>query len=196
MEEALRILVTGAPGAGSSTLGQALAKEYCCEFLETDNYYWLPTEPPFSHPREASDRTLLFVEAMRATEHVVVAGSVGDWGSEIEHAFDLIVFLFLQRSTRIERIQHREAMRGAKASPEFLEFAEKYDQAPLESIGRNLAKQIKWLGSRQCSVLRIEGDFTVAERLAKVLDLCSSTQFRRTPSRPILVSSFTDGASP
>lgn len=40
-----RILIMGAAGAGSTTLGRALAQRHRIPHFDSDNYYWLPTDP-------------------------------------------------------------------------------------------------------------------------------------------------------
>lgn len=42
------IHILGASGAGTSTLGQALEQTYGFKWLDTDDYFWMPTNPPFT----------------------------------------------------------------------------------------------------------------------------------------------------
>jgi hypothetical protein len=42
--DTLRILITGASGTGTTTLGGALAQQLNCGFFDADDYYWLPAE--------------------------------------------------------------------------------------------------------------------------------------------------------
>ncbi len=53
---ACRIHVTGASGAGVTTLGRALAQHFAVPHADTDDYFWLPTEPPFTERRPVEDR--------------------------------------------------------------------------------------------------------------------------------------------
>jgi hypothetical protein len=105
---------------------------------------------------------------LHAGPQVVVSGSLVGWGPDIEDAFDLIVFLYLPASIRIERLRAREVDRLGMADPAFLAWAAQYDEGPPE--GRSLAKHNAWLAERRCPVVRLEGDLTVAERLRRVLD--------------------------
>jgi adenylate kinase family enzyme len=47
----MRILVTGASGSGTTTLGKALAEQLACAFLDADDFFWFPTNPPFTQKR-------------------------------------------------------------------------------------------------------------------------------------------------
>ena len=54
-----RIHILGASGSGTSTLGTEISKTFGFTHLDTDNYYWLPTNPPFTMPREREERIAL-----------------------------------------------------------------------------------------------------------------------------------------
>jgi uridine kinase len=161
------ILITGASGSGTSTLGAALAKELGIAHLEADDYYWVPTTPPFTTKRDRVERLAFVLRDVRAKQNAVLAGSIMDWGLELENAFDLIVFLYLDASIRVERLRVREMELLGKADPEFLEWAAQYDAGVLG--GRSLAKHQAWLAARTCPVIELRGDLTVRERVGAVL---------------------------
>ncbi len=161
------ILITGASGSGTSTLGAALASELGLAHLEADDYYWLPTVPPFTTKRDRAERLALVLRDLRTKQSAVLAGSIMEWGLELENAFDLIVFLYLDATIRVERLRAREMEFLGKADPEFLEWAAQYDDGILG--GRSLAKHRAWLAARTCPVIELRGDLTVRERVAGVL---------------------------
>jgi adenylate kinase family enzyme len=61
-----RIHITGASGSGVTTLGAALAARLGAAHLDTDFFYWKPTDPPFTVKRETADRPARVVAAMDA----------------------------------------------------------------------------------------------------------------------------------
>jgi adenylate kinase family enzyme len=162
----MHIHITGASGSGATTLGAALARELLLRHADADNYYWLPTSPPFKEKRNAIDRLALLRKDLHSEPGVVLSGSIYGWGSEVEDAFDLVVFLYLPAAIRVERLRRREIERYGAANPAFLEWASQYDEGPSE--GRSLAKHNAWLAQRTCPVLRVEQDQTVAQRVAQV----------------------------
>jgi len=166
------IHITGASGSGTSTLAGALSERLNFVHLDADDFYWLPTSPPFSKKREPSVRANLLNTALRTHPNVVLAGSIVGWGHEIEDAFDLIVFLYLDASVRVERLRQREIRRFGLVNPEFLEWAARYDTGSKE--GRSLAKHRDWLLARTCPVLELSGDITVEERVTSVLNHLAS----------------------
>jgi hypothetical protein len=50
------IHILAASGAGTSTLGAALAARFGAVHLDTDDYFWEPTVLPFQRPRARQER--------------------------------------------------------------------------------------------------------------------------------------------
>lgn len=161
------IHITGAAGSGTSTLGAALARQLSASFLETDDFFWLPTVPPYTARRDPIERQTQLLAAIAAARHAVVSGSLMGWGDEVENAFDLIVFLQVPTSVRIARLKLRETQRFGRADPAFLAWAARYDDGPDE--GRSLAKHRTWLSERRCAVLTLEGERSVTACMDTIL---------------------------
>ena len=165
----MRVLITGASGSGTSTFGRALALHLGCAFYDTDDYYWLPTERPFQCKQNPAIRAHRLLRALRDAPMAVLAGSIMNWGIELEDSFSLIAFLTVPTEVRVRRLREREMQRFGTADPAFLTWAAQYDQGTLE--GRSLAKHNEWLSKRSCPVLRIDGDTSTEHRLARVLEV-------------------------
>lgn len=163
----MRIHITGASGSGTSTLGAALANHLCVAHFDADDFYWLPTVPPYTAKRDPAERLSALVSALGAEDSSILSGSLVKWGIEVEDSFDLIVFLYLDASIRVERLRKREIQKLGHADPKFLEWAAQYDAGPKE--GRSLAKHRAWLRERRCPVLELEGNMSVRDRMAAVL---------------------------
>ncbi|NNB17741.1 AAA family ATPase [Pseudomonas fragi] len=167
-ETARYILITGAAGTGTSTLAHALAKELSAPHLEADDFLWLPSNPPYQHLADKTQRGERLLQEMRSHGRAVVAGSVMDWGQPLENEFDLVVFLYLPVELRLERLERREVERFGQAKPEFLVWAAQYDEGGV--LGRSLGRHQEWLSVRTCAVLRLEGDVSVKDRVLQILD--------------------------
>lgn len=190
----MRILVTGAAGSGTSTLGEALARRGSMPFIEADSFFWLPTNPPFAKKRTPEERNLLLGEALSEQTSCVVAGSVMGWGNQVESAFCLIIFLYVPTEVRLQRLEHREVQQFGRSNPAFLEWAAQYDAGSQE--GRSLARHNTWLATRQCQVIRLEGNHSVEELLSKVERQAPNPSIDRTsPSKPGNVSHLKRQAS-
>ncbi|MEO8305648.1 MAG: AAA family ATPase [Betaproteobacteria bacterium] len=176
----MRIHITGASGTGTTTLGQALAAVLNLVHLDGDAYYWLPTQPPFKVKRQAVERHAALRSDLHKIPDLVLSGSIVGWGADLEDAFDLVVFLYVIAELRVERLRNREIQRCGVADPEFLEWAQQYDEGPRE--GRSLAKHSVWLSERACPVLRLEGDLSVAERIRRICQALPNASLGARPS--------------
>ena len=178
----MRILITGAAGAGTTTLGRAVAAQLDAAFLDADDFFWHPSEPPYQAEREPSERLASIVSALRNPSSAVVAGSVVDWGSELEDSFSLVVYLWVEADIRVARLMRRESERFGQPLGGFIEWAAQYDEGRLP--GRSRATHERWLSERMCSVLRIKGNVSVVEAAARVVAALSNISFesRRSAS--------------
>jgi adenylate kinase family enzyme len=169
-----RILITGASGSGTTTVGRALATRLRCAFYDTDDYYWLPTDPPFRCKQDPAIRASRLLHALQNASPAVLGGSILSWGAELEDSFSLIVFLTVPAEIRVARLKEREIQRFGRVDPAFLAWASQYDAGTVE--GRSLSKHEAWLAKRSCPVLRIDGDMSTESRLVQVLGVlnCAS----------------------
>jgi adenylate kinase family enzyme len=158
------IYVTGAPCSGVTTLGRALASESGVRHVDCDDFYWFPTNPPFTTTRPPADRVCLIKEAL-GEEGWVLSGSLDGWGDTLIEHVDLIVFVYTPTSIRMARLMARERERfGNRILPSgdmyeihtgFAAWAAQYDNPDFP--GRNLARHEVWLAQRTTPVMRLDG---------------------------------------
>jgi hypothetical protein len=133
----------------------------------TDDYYWLPTDPPFQGKQDPAIRCARLLQDVRDAPRAVVSGSIMNWGAELEDSLSLIVFLTVPAKIRVARLREREMQRFGCVDPTFLAWAAQYDEGRQE--GRSLARHEAWLATRSCPVLRLDGDLSTECRLGRVL---------------------------
>lgn len=167
-----RIHLFGASGAGVTTLGRALADALGLPHHDTDDYFWLPTNPPYRDRREIPDRLRLMREMFLERDGWVLSGSLDGWGHALTAWLDVAVFVYAATEVRLRRLRDRETRHfgpGAVApggwrhaeTEDFIEWAAHYDDATRE--GRNLPRHEAWLATLSCPVLRLDGTRPVAE---------------------------------
>ena len=174
----MRVHVVGASGSGTTTLGRALAVRLGCRFFDTDDYFWLPSDPPFQHIRERGARQARLGAALEAHCGWVLSGSLCGWGDIFISLFGLVVFLWVPSDIRLTRLRTRERLRYGDAidpggpqhgkSEAFIAWAAGYDEG-LDVPERCRRLHETWLAALHCPVLRIEGTASVEANLELVL---------------------------
>lgn len=135
--------------------------------FDTDDFYWLPTDPPFARRRPPIGRLLMLGRALDGADSWVLSGSVDKWGVPLVSRFDLAIFLSLSTEVRLARLRARETERYGEARlasggdrhdlhKDFLKWAAQYENEP--TIGRSRARQERFLARLSCPVLRLDGD--------------------------------------
>jgi adenylate kinase family enzyme len=172
-----RIHILGVSGSGTPTLGRALAARLQCPHFDTDDYFCLPTDPPYTQPRERMKRAQLLMNDITARDAWVVSGSLCGWGDVAIPLFQLVVFLSIPHDIRMERLHRREHARfGARIRPSgdmyeqsqaFLVWAASYDEGGLDIRSRRLHDQ--WLGTLPCPIICFEGEYTIEEHIAVLM---------------------------
>jgi adenylate kinase family enzyme len=173
-----RVHIVGASGSGTTTLGRALATCLGATHLDTDDFFWLPTDPPFEKIRERGARQAMLGEALTREPSWVLSGSLCGWGDVFIPRFELVVFLWLAPDIRMARLRAREHARhgaavapgGARhaASEAFLTWAAGYDEG-LDIPERCLRLHEQWLAALACPVVRISDAGDVESHVARVL---------------------------
>jgi adenylate kinase family enzyme len=175
-EQRKKIHVMGASGAGVTTLGKALSRVLGSEHLDTDDFFWQPTDPPYLTSRSVEERISLLRTAFSRASQTgwILSGSLSRWGGAVVPLFDLVVFVDTPTELRIQRLRERESSRfGTAIAPggprhaqheAFIAWAAGYDNEvyPSESHGvaigtRNRARHEAWLLQLHCPVLRVDG---------------------------------------
>jgi adenylate kinase family enzyme len=162
-----RLHITGASGAGTTTLGRALAQRFAVPHFDTDDFFWLPTDPPYQQQRDAARRLALLEELMGERRGWVLSGSLMGWGDPLIRRFDLVVWLDAPTEVRLARLVARERARYGRAAiapggamhaehHAFLDWAASYDTRTDDGRGR--ARHRQWLAALPCPVVRLDGN--------------------------------------
>jgi hypothetical protein len=173
------ILIVGASGTGTTTLGQALEREYNYKWLDTDDYFWQPTDPPFVQSRPREERVALLEADIQKHPKCVISGSLGVWGDVFIPRFDLVVFVNTPTDVRVERLKKREYQRfGERIRPggdmyesnaEFIEWAKTYDTNSPPQRCRQLHEE--WFKLLPCPLLRLDGTRPIEELAKRVSEV-------------------------
>ncbi|CCX37160.1 shikimate kinase [Clostridium sp. CAG:1013] len=168
--------IFGASGSGTSTLGREICRKLGFRFLDTDDFYWMPTDPKFTQKRPPEQRVELMREEILKPGSAVVSGSLVDWGDPLIPLFTLAVRLQADTQLRIQRLKQRERQEfGSRIDPggdmyqdhlAFLEYAQGYDAGGMDM--RSKAKHDAWQQLLLCPLLVLDGGGDLEENFAAV----------------------------
>ena len=174
----MKIIIFGASGAGTTTLGKSIAKKLNWIHLDADDYYWEDTDPPFQKKILLEERNANLNTDFQKHTNVIISGSLVTWSDYWNTAFDLGVFLVLPKEIRMKRLLNREKDRYGEAlntneeikakTKAFLEWAGKYDDINFQ--GRSIKLHRDWLELMDCEVVELNGDLTNEERLNVIVE--------------------------
>jgi adenylate kinase family enzyme len=168
-----RVHVLGASGSGTTTLARALADHWSVPHADADDYFWMPSKPPFLEKRPEADRVALMREVFVAREAWVLSGSMMEWGDEVTAECDAVVFITLDLAERLRRLEAREIRRRAGDEYDeaawlvFRDWAVGYDDPDFD--GRSRANHEAWLAEIHKPVLRLDSRATVPALLETIL---------------------------
>ena len=174
-----RIHVTGASGSGTTSLGRLIAESYGHRHLDTDDFFWLATDPLYTQKRPVVDRLQLLRDALGGADRWILSGSLVDWGDPLIPEFQLVVYVSTPTDVRLARLRAREAARYGEdavarggerheATEAFLAWAGRYDDGGLDVRSRALHEA--WLTKVMCPVLRVDGTLPLEENVARLGD--------------------------
>lgn len=172
-----RVGITGASGCGATTLGRTLAARLGAVHIDTDDHYWIATDPPYQEKRDVPQRLAGIRAEQARTGRWVMSGTLDRWAEPALDEVELVVFLQVPTAVRLDRLRRREKARfGESLLPggamyethrEFIEWAAHYDDGTLP--GRSRPRHEKWLAGLAVPVLRLDGLRPLEDLVAAVL---------------------------
>lgn len=193
-----RIHVTGAPGAGKTTISSAIAMRRQLKHISADDYQWKLSDPPYQYRTNEIQRQMALASELCRHKSWVLSGSIHYWGEPIYPLFDLVILVLTPKNVRLKRLLARERERfGSRIAKggdmwvthkEFIKKAAAYDTAP-EST-RGLARDKAWLELLHCPVLCIDGAKAISEILTEIDHVAAE----RAPSLRIDGTMASDGS--
>jgi len=158
-----RVHIFGASGSGTTTIAEAVSEKLGYKHFDTDSYYWYPTDDPFTNARPIEERLRLMNADLLNQDRWVLSGSLDGWGNSLIPLFELVVFVYVPKDVRVERLKLREKERYGdevlygggryESTKEFIDWAAGYDSGLF--TGRSLPRHEKWMEGLSCKIIKI-----------------------------------------
>lgn len=158
-----QIHIWGAAGSGTTTIAKAVCGKLHYKHFDSDDYFWLQTEKPFTVERPREECLQRMEHDLSSCDEWILSGSLTNWGNRLIPFFDLVVFVYVPQEIRMKRIREREYERYGdsvlaggerhEACEAFLQWAQAYDSGTRN--GRSLQQHEAWLKEMKCPVLKI-----------------------------------------
>ena len=183
------IIVFGASGAGSTTLGKELAKRLNFQYLDIDDYLWRwDTAIPLTVTCSQAERTDSLMNEIKKHPKFVIAGTIFNDRNLFHPLLDMAVFVSTPAEVCAKRVRFREHTRwGERILPggdmykttrfhgdvkDYIVNAGRYETAEVIKFGRKLHEQ--WIAELPCPVIRVDGTKCVLENTSWII-----TQFKK-----------------
>jgi len=113
------IIIFGASGAGSTTLGKEVARRLNFQYLDIDDYLWRwNTAIPLTVVRPSEERTKGLMDDIKKYPDFVIAGTIFSDKSLFEPLLELAIFISTPADVCAERVHARELARwGERVLP-------------------------------------------------------------------------------
>ena len=173
-----RILVFGAPGAGSSTLGAELGIHFKWSHLDLCDFFSIPAKEFYPRPNNDQEIESL-LESLQQKPEWIFSGSVSSLDLEIESLLDGVIYLQLRRPARLQRLRERETARlgnevtdpthkGFKRFNQYMYWASQFDQAGMERESKILHES--WLRNLSVPVMRMDASQSLEDCIIQARD--------------------------
>ena len=172
------IIIFGASGAGSTTLGKEVAERLNFQYLDIDDYLWRwDTEIPFTATRSPEERTNGLMNDIKKNPRFVISGTIFNDRQLFHPLLKLAVFISTPAEVCAERVRNREYARwGKRVLPggdmykvtrfhgdvsDYIVNAQRYETVEVAKFGRKLHD--KWIAEMPCPVIRADGTKSIPE---------------------------------
>ncbi len=172
-----RIHILGASGSGTTTLASGISASLKIKSLDADDYFWEPTNPPFTIKRSADERMVLLNRDLGCQPSWILSGSIVSWADAVKDRFTHVIFMFLRQEIRLARLCERERQRfGTRIDPggdmyqqhlDFIDWAKKYEDGGLDVRSKKLHEE--WLKDLNCPIIRISGELSCEAQIQRAI---------------------------
>lgn len=162
-----RILIIGASGTGTTTLGKRISTQLEIPFIDLDELFWIESEIPFTKFRNAEQLREIVNDKIYSNNEWLISGDPSLWNVGIEDKINYLIFLKAPADIRITRLEQRYDNQYGIASrvkgnlifenhQRFIKWTMQYDTGGI--TGRTKNKQESWISNLNCIIFETNSD--------------------------------------
>lgn len=163
------ILIVGSSGAGKTTLGKIIAEKLRFTFVDIDDYIWRKdTEIPFTEMYPKAEKIHRLMEAIKGSEHFVMAGSMTSFHEFFDPFFEMVVYLHTDVQIRVKRVHEREFSIFGNRILQDGDMFEQHQKYLTDIAGYDYGKgsctlqeHEVWLKLLKCKVISLDGEYSL-----------------------------------
>jgi len=164
------ILIFGLNGSGKTTLGRVLASTLNYKAMDIEDYFFLPSDIPYSRTRPKYECNELILNDMKHSDGFVFSVLKRELTKEILEHIELGVFLDVPDEIRYKRVEERMHMKfGDRIKVGGDMYAS--EQAFMTSVrSKSLNEVITWADFLECPIIKVDGRKATSECVKEIID--------------------------
>lgn len=181
----MKIQLIGGSGTGKSTLAKYISEQEHIKWIDTDMYLW--TDETFTENHPVEIRKEMYQRDMEQGEGYVVSGSVFSWNPDGFDNRELLVFLELDESERLDRLRKREKQRmkekeswldeNGELTNDFIEWCKTYCTANDWNSAGTYAEHLHQMEISKSPVLKLNSHRPVEELYEEIVNYVKRKAF-------------------
>lgn len=166
-----RVLICGGNGAGKSTLAAKLAEVSGYKFVDTEEYYFPKTQGGYAYGKSRTKEEVkaLLLADLEKYEDFIFTSVTGDFGEEVLSRFTHVVFVYVPKGLRMERVRARSFQKFGDRMRPGGDLFEK-EQGFFQMVEARPPGQVEdWLAGVSLPVIQVDGTRPPEENAGVVL---------------------------
>lgn len=177
----MRLQIIGAHGTGKSALAKYISEQRNIKWINTEHYEW--QDQSCKQKNSLETRMALYEKDMTENKAYVASGSIFSWCESGFANRDVLIFLHLDETIRIQRLREHEVRRVGEQhmrlgddglyTNEFLENCKAYKTPADRNVFGSYADHLHQMEVSKSPVLRLDSDRPLEVLYLKILKVFS-----------------------
>ena len=164
------ILIFGPNGSGKTTLGRELANMLNIKHMDIEDYYFMPSEIPYSVTRPREEYIELMIDDIKKHRQFVLSAVTGDFGDDISKYYKLAVYISAPREERLKRVEKRAYDKHGERVAKGGDMYEQQIKFNDFVAARSIEPIEQWSKTLCCPIIQIDGMIDLQTNVARIAE--------------------------